>query len=215
MAKLLCAACLLALLSAPARAGGSEDCLALSGLGCYFDGGNDGLLIYLRGHLHGSGRITGEGPVLASSRQAFDFYGLRSAAQNRNLTVMVTGSSHLPVLPADVAALEKRLGRKFGKVLVAAHSGGYVGLAKSLEELPKVDGIVLLDDFYGDVAGMARRVAGRDAPCAGFRTPHNKARFAAFTGTSCVIDAARSDAEHEPRVARCLTDYLDGRACSD
>ena len=193
------------------------DCVPFPDKGCYYDPGIKAaeapLLIYLRGHLGGAGVITGQDAVLASARQAFEKYGLRSAAQAQGLVVLVTGSSHLAVLRDDVARLEGLLGRRVGSVAVAAHSGGYVGLSKSLDSLQRVDRVVLLDNFYGDVAGMAGKVARAGAPCSGFYTPHNRARFKNFTGAACAIEAAASDAEHDPRVGKCLPSYLAGEAC--
>lgn len=198
------------------------DCVPFQGKGCVYDGGEGALLLYFRGHLNGSGNITGPERILASSRQALESYGIRKAADQLGLTALVTGSSHIPVTRKDVERLEAALGRKFPLVLVAAHSGGYVGLSASLDGLPRVDSLSLLDCFYGsDIqTALASKVAAREeqgAACRGFATPHNLKRYRTYFQplSRCAVEARPSDAEHESRVSRCLPHYLAGRACPD
>lgn len=193
-------------------------CLPFPDKGCYLPGKGP-LLIYLRGHLNGSGTVTGSAEILASARQAFDSYGLAKTAASKDLALLVTGSSHLSVLQSDVAKLEAKLGRRFDKVYVAAHSGAYVGLAPTLDSLQQVDRVVLLDCFYGtgSLPALASRVArweGGGAACTGFLTPHNLKRYETyFKGTRCGIDKRPSDSEHNTRVPKCLSSYLDGPGC--
>lgn len=210
----------MALMAAAAQA---ADCLPLAGVGCYFipDGLTEDapLLVYLRGHHPSLGPNVPAGQFLTSARQAFEFYELGRIAQDKQLVVLVTYRSGLGVTDSDLAALAQESKRSFSKTILAAHSGGYVGLGRTLDSGLAASRIVMLDNFYGAGGdGLAlklqRRISAGTA-CSGFYTPHNKKNYdTGYKGSiQCAVDALGSDAQHNPGVGRCLGGYLDGRPC--
>lgn len=214
---------LLAALAVLATAGrAEEECRPLPGVGCWFAPGDAPagapLLVYLRGHHPTLGPNVPEGQWLASSRQAFSAYGLAKTAREKGVVVLVTYRSGLGVKPGDVAAVAAESKRDFAKTILAAHSGGYVGLGKTLDADLTPARVVMLDDFYGAGSdGLARklqRAISLGAACSGFYTPHNRKNFeTGYRGVACSVDAMGSDAQHNPAVGRCLGGYLDGRSC--
>lgn len=201
----------------------AAECRALGTAGCWLPapggaGADPALLVYFRGYWrgHGDGRVP-ERERLASSRQALEFYGLEAAAAQAGAAVLVTGSSDAAVTEKEIAAVEQALGVPFGRLLVAAHSGGYAGLLRSLPGLRRPDRIVMLDDFYftdaAQVALLEDRVRA-GAVCTGFLTAHNEARWRqAFRGRlDCAVER-RDDLGHQRGVNACLGAYLTGTAC--
>lgn len=218
-------ALLLALALAPAaRAQEKADsCLPLEGVGCWFapaDAPADApVLVYLRGHHPSLGPNVPAAQALASSRQAFLAYGLGELAARRRLVVLVTYRSGLGVSPDDLAALAKESGRAFSGTFLAAHSGGYVGLGRTLDAGTTASRVVMLDDFYGagsdGLPMKLQRLISSGASCAGFHTPHNEKNFEKGyrRAIACSVDALKSDDQHNAAVGRCLGGYLDGRSC--
>jgi len=210
----------LAVLATAGRA--AEECRPLPGVGCWYapEDAPAGapLLVYLRGH-HGTYKADVPADQwLASSRQAFSAYGLAKTAREKGVVVLVTYRSGLGVKPGDIAAVAAESKRTFGGTVLAAHSGGYVGLGKTLDADLTPARIVMLDDFYGAGSdGLARklqRAVSLGAACSGFYTPHNRKNFeTGYRGVACTVDAMGSDAQHNPAVGRCLGGYLDGRSC--
>ncbi|OGS28604.1 MAG: hypothetical protein A2218_07295 [Elusimicrobia bacterium RIFOXYA2_FULL_53_38] len=196
----------------------APDCAAFKTTGCYFNGAKPGakapLLIYYRGHLSAQnyptgglygGHITGPANILSSARSALTFYGLKQLALDKGLVVLVTGSSDISVLQIEVDDLQSELGYVFPRVSLAAHSGGYVGLSRSIGTLNRVDDIILLDPFYTDFAAKIRPRILEGAACSGFYTPHNAKRYKQyFSGLGCQVEARTGAADHENWVAPCL-----------
>lgn len=212
-----------AVLAAAARADGAKECLPLPGVGCWFapEGAppDAPLLIYLRGHHGTHGPNVPPALWLDSSRQAFAAYELGRTAREKQVVVLVTYRSGLGVKAADVAAAAAESKRTFPRIIVAAHSGGYVGLGATLDAGLSPSRIVMLDNFYGAGAGgltqKLQRAVSAGAACAGFYTPHNKKNY--DTGyrhaVACSVDGMTGDADHNAGVGRCLAGYLDGRSC--
>ena len=206
----------------PVRVDESADGVPVKKIGCYFNGARSGkqapLLIYYRGWLNktncpgcglSGGKITGEYNILRSARSALEFYGLKRVALKKGLVVLVTGSSNIAVAQADIANLQRELGYVFPRVYVAAHSGGYAGLAASMGSLDRVDGIVLLDPFYSDFSSKIRPKTQGGAACGGFYTPHNEARYKNnFSGLKCAVELKSSPGSHERQVEPCLEKNL-------
>ncbi|MDE2143540.1 MAG: hypothetical protein KGJ84_14125, partial [Elusimicrobia bacterium] len=188
------------LAAVPVRADPAEtDCLPAPGnVGCAYVPANAPpdatLLIYLRGfHPKYKGNVP-DSECLASSRQAFIHYGLGSLADEKGLGVLVTCRSNQAVTEAVISAFSKSAGRPFAKRILAAHSGGYVGLGGTLDAGVAASRILMLDDFYdGNPAGLARKLqlaVSAGASCAGYFTPHNKKRYEAAykPNVACAVD---------------------------
>ena len=198
-------------------------CPALGTLGCFFtppglEGKEPALLIYFRGFWtgHGDGRVP-ERERAASARQALTYYDLAATAEQAGAVVLVTGSSDAAVREADIAAVGAALGLSFKKVYLAAHSGGYTGLLKSLPGLRRPDRLVMLDDFYFTDAGAVQLLQDRVAAgtlCSGFFTSHNEGRWnSAFRGRlDCAVEN-RDDLGHTDGVRVCLGPYLTTGRC--
>lgn len=199
------------------------DCLPLAGVGCWFapEGApaDAPLLVYLRGHHPGHGPNVPAGQWLASSRQAFGAYELGRTARDKRIVVLVTYRSGLGVKAGDLAALAEESKRTFTKTILAAHSGGYVGLGATLDYGMNPSRIVMLDNFYGagggGLASKLQRLISAGSSCAGFYTPHNKKNYDSGykNAVACAVDGLSSDAQHNAAVGRCLGGYLDGRSC--
>lgn len=208
-------------LDAFVAAGAGADCAPLPGVGCVYvplgaPRTEPGLLIYFRGHWRSyRGRVPQELRV-ESARSAFISYGVKAAAERAGLAVLVTGSSSAEVGAAELAAARAAAGRPLGRVILAAHSGGYVGLERSLPGLPPVARIVMLDDFYFDASltALIKARVGAGAACTGYVTLSSRARwesrFKPFV--ACPVDVYQ-DSEHEAAVARCLGAYLERSTC--
>lgn len=214
----------LSLLAVPVRSQIKEAaCVPLEGVGCWYapdDLPSDApLLIYLRGHHPSMGPSVPAAQSLSSSRQAFTSYGLGATAAAKKSVLLVTYRSGLGVSPAVVDALRDQSKKTFSSIAVAAHSGGYVGLLKSLEAGLVPDRVLMLDNFYGKggggLASRLQRLISSGARCGGFYTPHNKVNFEeGYKKTvNCSVDGLGSDAQHNAAVNRCLGGYLDGRPC--
>lgn len=198
-------------------------CLAFRDKGCLLvpEGGVTGdarLLIYYRGWWrgHGNGSVPG-GERIESSRQALSFYGLEAAAAKVGAVVFITGSSDQAFVEEDIAGLEKETGFRFANVSVAAHSGGYVGLFKSLPSLRRPERIVMLDNFYFTDAAKAaavQKLVEGGAVCAGFYTAHNESRWREGfrSRVTCSVEA-QDKLGHEGGVNACLAAYLTKTTC--
>ncbi len=141
------------LLLAPAAVrAAAEDCVELKGVGCWYAppsaGSSPPLLIYLRGHRPSYAASVPAAQALASARQAFVFYGLGEAAAAAGHAVLVTYRSGLAVSEADVAKAASASGLVFTRRVVAAHSGGYVGLGATFAGGLAFDRLLMLDNFY-------------------------------------------------------------------
>lgn len=199
----------------------ARECRPLSTAGCYFapkaaPSGDAELLVYFRGFWrgHGDGRVP-VGERQASSKQALEFYGLEAAAPGA--VILVTGSSDSGISENEITAIERELGVSFKQIYLAAHSGGYNGLLKSLPGLRQPSRIVMLDNFYFTDAGSAKLIQNRvaaGASCSGFYTDHNEDRWR--HGFSNRVDCAvvkRDDLGHDRGVNACLGPFLLGGTC--
>jgi hypothetical protein len=195
-------------------------CKPFAKLGCYFvpsqaPEGRSKLLVYHRGWWNGNGQIPPE-QCDASAKQAFAFYQLDKAASAAGAVALVTCSSHLGVSPGDLAALEKATDRKFSGTILAAHSGGYVGLGKTLDAGVSTERIVMLDNFYLD-QGLSKKIYSSvygGAACTGFYTAHNKKGYETNFKpiVPCDVDY-HEDYGHEGAVLKCLPTYVKKGSC--
>jgi hypothetical protein len=214
-----------ALAASLAAAQTSPTCAPVDGIGCVYvpakaaADGSAPLMIYFRGW---SPPYNGAVPVaerLRTSRTAFSAYDLDRAADAAGAVLLVTGSSDAAVRDADIDALEKQVGRRFSRLILAAHSGGYDGLTASLPQKRTVARVIMLDDFYFDDGpdSLGHRVAdlvAKGAACAGFYTPHNKDRYEQRFKPylACAVEAYGPN-DHEAKVKECLRGYATTGSC--
>ena len=210
----------LSVLAAPARAAvGGADCLPLAGIGCFFvpeaAPADAPLLVYLRGpHPEHLANVPA-GLWLESARQAFTAYKLGETAIENQVVVLVSYRSGLGLTNADLAALGRESTRTFSKTILASHSGGYVGLGRTLDSGVTAARIVMLDNFFSagrdGLPQKLQRLISAGTGCVGFYTPRNKKNYEAGfkNAIQCSIDA-RAARRHNVTVGACLGGYLDG-----
>ena len=194
-------------------------CRPVPGVGCWYgpEAWNGTVLVYLRGHHPSHSSRVPAGELVASARQAFEFYGLRGAADSSGARVLVTGNSPLVVNAETLAKLEPT------RVVVAAHSGGYIALERTLSGLPGVARVILLDMFYGaaplretpTLTRIARAVKATGAACSGYYTSHNWERYKLYFRDEAPDCAVQDGAAygHNGGVNRCLPAFLAGNPC--
>jgi hypothetical protein len=176
-------------------------------------------MIYFRGWTKDHDGSVPVAERLRTSRAALGDYALNRAAAAIGAVLLVTGSSDAAVRDADIDALEKQTGRSFSRLILAAHSGGYVGLTASLPKRRDVERVIMLDNFYFNDGpdSLGHRVAdlvGKGAKCAGFYTPHNKDRYEQRFKPylTCAVDPFGKN-DHDAKVIDCLTGYAATGSC--
>lgn len=215
-----------------AEAAAGSDCVDFAHAGCRYlppsAGADPPLLIYIRGHHEEHASNVPPGLASESSRQAFFKYGLKAAADATGHAVLVTYKSSLGVTERNVRELAAALGRPFTRRVVAAHSGGYVGLGATLDNGLEFERVVVLDSFYSGSPALAQKIQARfpSGACRGFYTPHTferrdgslydneadfRADFASHAG-GCAVDRL-AGAQHNAGVNRCLPSYLRDQPC--
>lgn len=208
------------LLAAHAHAA-PPDCRPIEGVGCYRPpAGKPGdappILVYLRGWF---GRWEGRVPPehrAASAQDAVRFYALAEAAEAIGAGLLVTGSADVGVTDEILDQLEAQERTRFGRLFLASHSGGYVGLSRTLGRLRRPDRIVMLDNFYfqEELALAVQQQVAAGAVCVGYFTPHNRERYEArFRPFAYCPVQALSGQEHNRGVNRCLGRLLNSLRC--
>jgi hypothetical protein len=207
-----------------------RDCAELPRVGCWYAppsaqrSRTAPLLVYHRGFHPQLGRVVPPGKALESARQAFSRFELAAAARKAGAVLLVTASSPVSLTADGLAALEAASGLTLGPLYFAAHSGGYEGLAGTLEAFPSPARLVMLDNFYFG-APLAENIgaAAKNAEvCAGFYTTwkrkggeSNEDRLKKvqrhFPG-SCLFEN-QDGKGHDGGVTACLGPYLAGAPC--
>jgi len=153
----------------------------------------DRLRIYFPGHAQELGlaarvpsdRVLEWHRVLLSEESE---YALAAAIIEGKCPVLLLADSESTLSPRRLRSALRDTGTSSFELLI--HSGGYVGLEASLRawsanDLAPLAALQMLDSFYdASTAQVLRSKLGR-APCAGFTTPHNRARFEANFAKLC------------------------------
>lgn len=184
----------------------APDCTLFAGRACvYLPTSPSGYLhIYHRGHYKGRSDF-GADERTKSAQEALKgpAYKLESTAQKVNAIVVASGSSAVSYTPSDIAALEAKYKLSFTAITLSAHSGGYVGLNKTMGAFKplqqKVRQILMLDNFYSTkeegMLKVLREYQGAKVPCHGFMTDHNADRVKKFyqqNGIFCNVEGPAS-----------------------
>lgn len=195
-------------------------CKPVPGLGCFYAPASAGntlpLLVYIRGHHPRLGRDVPPGAWRESSRQAFDDYHLKQVADETGHAVFVT---YRHDVPANQAAILKLVGASqlsFNRYVLAAHSGGNVGLRLTLAARGvEFERVFLLDLFYFTDTALSRNIQSKfTGRCLGFITPHGNVManyetyFRPYAG-GCKIEPL-PNGDHNVAVNRCLAAYMNG-----
>ena len=219
--RLVLAILALSLLTGPASA---SECAALGDFGCYFafpsvrSAPNATLLVFLRGHLDGYGGHVPAAARVQAAREAFVRFRIGDAARKNRAAALITGSSDLSVGSEEIRAVERALGARFTRIAVAAHSGGADALLPTLAALPRVDRILMLDDFYFNSSGPYDEIQSyvqRGAACVGFRTGLTESGYQELLKSklACSVEKYDRDDDHWDKVTECLGAYMSRMSC--
>lgn len=222
---LLAALALMSVCAAPAAAQTAtvmRDCAPFGKRACYYvpaaamNDPNPAVIVYFRGHTSAYGGIVPADQRVRSAQQAFTYYALGQNADALGMAILVTGSSDQAVPDTDIDALERTVNKTFRRIILASHSGGYVGFKASLPYNRKISRVVMLDNFYFDstLSKSVADVVSGGATCGGFHTPHTHASYEKDFKPylTCSIAMRRED-EHNTAVNDCLDAFVDDRAC--
>lgn len=175
------------------------------------------VLIYLRGHWNYRGNVPT--PELPNSiEQALNYYDLRKNQKKVNLPMIVSSSSHLSL---NISKLEELGVDDSKEIILASHSGGYLGLLYTLSNLKnssyKIKKIIMLDNFYFGKAStpLIKSYIDQGSECNGFYTQHNEARLEQrflpeIPNELCPIQKKKY---HNQDVNDCLAQYIQGESC--
>jgi hypothetical protein len=200
-------------------------CVPLRPLGCLYVpaslGDSPTLIIYYRGHLNGAPHVEGWPNVLRSASHAFAERGLSRSADASGMAALVTGSSDLGVTGAQLQAAEALAGVHFGNIVLASHSGGFVGMEATMGSssfpMERVRRVVMLDNFYsGGMLSPIRRLTSAGADCSGYFTNWSDRSIMQTYSGVCSLEDRRTagDDPHSASVNACLAHYVSGEACS-
>ncbi len=176
------------------------------------------VLVFLRGKFEGNAVVPKEDRERAAL-QALESFGLKEKAKQLDAALFVTGSPHYGLLKDDIESLATR---KFvtsdSGLYLASHSGGYMGLWRTLEsyesEPKRLLGIFMLDNFYSrkePFLVLLKSVVGQGVRCIGFLTDHNVERFESlYKKIPCKADGPEGFS-HSGSVSTCLDHYLAGK----
>jgi hypothetical protein len=168
--------------------------------------------------------VEGWDNVLRAAATAFSERGLRRSAHEAGRAILVTGSSDIGLSGPQLEAAEKLAGGSFGRIVLASHSGGFVGLEETLRSpsFPKkrIRQVLMLDNMYS--SGMReplRRLTSAGADCSGFYTRQSDRYWSIVQGYLgvCRLEdrTASGDHAHSQSVNACLSRYAAGASCAD
>ena len=201
------------------------DCVPIARYGCWYAPATihradaPALLVFLRGWRDPDERSNvPPAERVKSSQQAFAQFGLGELARAKNMALIVTGAPPLAVPEKLRAGLERSLGLRFSRVILASHSAGYQGLDATLSgDLTGVRRIVMLDNFYmeGTLLRAVNTRVGAGAACNGFFTYDSRDSIQrhqdAFKRVCRLED--HDDTGHFDTINKCLSLYVDGLPC--
>ncbi|MBI5211061.1 MAG: hypothetical protein HY927_13910 [Elusimicrobia bacterium] len=202
--------------------GRASDCRPLPAVGCFYvpasarDSESPPLLVYLRGRHQRYGARVEPDDRVGAARDAFVGMRLGALAESSRVVVLVAGSSCLGVSKAHVEAVERQAGKKSGRLILASHSSGYIGLMLTLPLLPRPDRVVLLDNFHfkDSMSKMVQRRVEQGTDCVGFYTRTRRDAYLRYFKPHATCSVEDQDARgHDGGVRACLGAYLSSTAC--
>jgi hypothetical protein len=206
-----------------------SDCKSLDKYSCLYQKSdvayqNDAIVIYHRGFW---GKHQGNVPIdlrQKSVEQALSFYDLGKSSEKLQKTMLISTSSNVGFTVKEIeSAIRGVRLKENAKVILVSHSGGYLGLLKTLKYLKKdsykfkIEKIVMLDNFYfnSSSSSIFKEYFDKGVKCTGFFTEHNskrlKSRLLKSVGPGvCSIEKRRG---HNKSVNQCLVGYVNGTKC--
>lgn len=206
-----------------------DHCVTIDQYGCLYkrkylvDPDADTLVIYLRGHWKYSGSVP-TSQRRASLNEVISTYELHKTYEKLKTPMLISSSSHVGFTVKEIeAAIEAAGLPEDTKVILAAHSGGYHGLTKTLTYLKgatykfKIVKITMLDNFYFGytTTSLIKEFVDQGAECNGFLTAHNEARYENrfkphLSDEICPIQEKKN---HYTAVNKCLESYVKDNIC--
>lgn len=191
--------------------------------GCLLARESETLVVYFRGHVRGYPGHPGRVPQrfwAASARRVLTKNNYNLQRYKLKASLYATGSSHIGLSVDEL--LHLLLETRADRLILAAHSGGYVGLHKTLNSLSvelkkKVSGIWLLDNFYSPAntrKHLTRMFSGSflRSRCLGYTTPHNHLRYQRYFKNICPGVRALPNGYHV-RGLQCMEDFANNKKC--
>jgi len=170
------------------------------------------LVIYFRGHNKGRAELAND-ELFDSASQVAKKAQLAQLALKLKVNILVTGSSRIIVTKTLLENYD------FDKLYLAAHSGGYYGLWKTLEDktlFPHLKKLIFLDSYYSESKQFHQLIAdlsNNDIPCVGYLTEHNLKRFNRhYKNLGCTKNGPEGF-QHSKDVNRCLSQFIQGNEC--
>ena len=209
------------------KLGELKNCLDLNKYSCLYQkekSTNSTLVIYHRGHW---ASFKGDVPLDQrnnSLKQAIDFYELNKSHEQVESPFLISASSNIgfTIKEIESALLSANLAAD-SKVILASHSGGYVGLLKTLNYLKKsvytfdISQIIMLDNFYfiKESTSLIKSFLDKGTKCSGYLTAHNSTRFkerfsSTVNSNQCSM---KLKVNHNKGVNACLSDYIQTNDC--
>jgi hypothetical protein len=182
------------------------------------------LIIYFRGHWAAYGGVVPKDARSASIEQVISAYGLDKTYEKQQDPMLISPSSDVAYTVDDIKnAIKAASLPENAFVILAAHSGGNVGLLQTLKNLTNQDykfsiqKISMLDNFYFDSKSTAiiKQFIIQGAECNGFLTLHNEERYKErflkeIPPSDCNIDFKEN---HNTTVNKCLLQYISKNSC--
>jgi hypothetical protein len=217
-------------LKAEAKKDHLEHCIHKDKYGClykrkylynYF---SDTLIIYLRGHLPPYGGNVPDTYRDQSLREVIATYELHKTYDQLQDPMLISPSSDVGYTIDEInSAIKAASLPADANIILAAHSGGNVGLIKTLKYLGqkpykfKVKKIIMLDNFYfsAEETPTIKKFISGGAECNGFLTVHNSARYNnrfqnQISSSDCTVDVK---GDHYNTVNKCLVQYIKQDTC--
>lgn len=198
---------------------GGMDCELFAGRACVYHPQNatsTSLQLYIRGHYNGQRDLpVAQRTEVAKATLTNPKYHLTGNADRTGSFVVSTGSSAVVFTLADIKAIEEKYQLTFKEITISAHSGGYFGLNKTLNELTPLLGvtkqILMLDNFYATTEdGLLKNLrhwVNQGVSCRGFMTEHNAARVSKHYQGLCAVDGPKG-MDHDASVGPFLDRFL-------
>ena len=184
---------------------------------------SDTLVIYLRGHWKYKGYV----PTHLrdqSLREVISTYELDKSYGRIQEPMLISSSSNVGFTVKEVDNVLAKAGLPINSnIIIAAHSGAYHGLDKTLKYFKKtkhffkVKKIIMLDNFYfgTSTSSLIKEYVDAGAECNGFLTAHNQTRYnnrfkPYLNESECPIQKKKN---HYTAVNKCLESYVKDNIC--
>lgn len=185
---------------------------------------SDTLVIYFQGHWGGYRGVVPLNMRDKSIKHTINYYEIDKTYEKQLDPILISASSDAGFTVDEInAALKAASLPKNANIVLSSHSGGYVGLIKTLKYLDKkpyefkIKKIIMLDNFYFSSydSTLIKSFTDKGVECNGFLTEHNLSRYNQrfanqISNQDCLIDVKE---DHFSTVNKCLFQYINNDHC--